>query len=76
MIYVSLNIQVIDIPTEMSRANSPKPFMRISTPDGVIDMTYNQAVMLAGAIKGSAMRFVDAGQLPESVLDPRWRTET
>lgn len=60
MIYPSVVINVIE---------TGKPFIRITANDGQeIDLTFNQAGMLVGFVKGSCRRLIEAGKLPESAF--------
>lgn len=60
MIYPSVAINVIEI---------GKPFIRITANDGQeIDLTFSQAGMLVGIVKGACWRLIQEGKLPESAF--------
>lgn len=57
-----VDLKLIDDPAEIERCQSPKgkPFIRLTTPDGVsIDITTNIAEMIGGAGSGLRKRWED-----------------
>jgi len=60
MVNAIADVQIIDDPAEIKKADSPKgkAFLRIKLDDGtVVDMTLTLAEMIGGVGKGAQLRF-------------------
>lgn len=74
MIHAGLNVEVIDSPDQIAESKTyfGKPFVRISNPDGRLELTFNQMGMLFGAVKGNAELLWKQGRLPTDNIPPEW----